>query len=380
MFSASIPEKVYFQETKYNSKWKERITSITTRWINLPIKNANQPSQIFLEKKKRYSVYSSNDTNAAKYVNNFNYIEKENDPIKLKVIGYIGNKFSQSEIKNEVVVSTEDDLCFTIGVDVLTNALLSGPVIDGFLPGEYIFAKFGNTVKAIQVDSELHQGVLQFSAEKENKKITTKKMNVGEVYATPAGNMGLLLGFVNTETMKVELAPGVERYFSPKNNMPNDVKKFKVNFERKNLQTLWFSVGNKNERAVVTKKQIEEDYLDALHNKMVFHFSVKDAHSFNNKIDIERIDIDYQTIKNIRNFVSQKVEAWIKNDRVYRANPDLYINSNSPSKKKTLNPPDKIRHFDALSTAKYANMLNMVPYGMDPIRSDLCKVFEEWNK
>lgn len=372
MFAASIPKYVFFKSIAKSSRTKP-----INGWSDLPIKNKFQAEcyQNFDFRDKCYNVFSSDDpkNNVEIYNDDNKYIKVENSPIRLRLVGYksVGRIYDYK--RHVLIVATPDGFCFPIGHDIFINSvLMDGLSAKGELPGEYIFARFAKFVKPIRIDSGIHKAVLELEKNKQKKKINIRHMNVGEIYATAAGNAALFLGFVNTESMIVDLPPKIDRYFFQKKHSVNDpVTDFGVHFIGKKLLTLWMKIGNINEGDDMSPDIIKSILDDALFKPRLYFFDTKKNHCYNNLVSEKRINVPDDIIIRIRRiFISKSLEA-IKSNRIYRTNIDMYSKQNQ-------NTLDKIRHFDAITASEYSQTANMVPYGMEPIRSELCKMFEPW--
>lgn len=377
MFSATIPEYVFFKFIG-----KSRREDPINGWSHLPPKNKYQSDcyQNFDFRDKRCNIFSSDDPEekVVKYNKNVEYIKVENNPIRLRLVGYksVGRAYDYK--KHDLIVATSDGFCFPIGHDVFVNSVLTdGLSADGELPGEYIFARFTKVVKPIRVGSGVHKAVLELKTRKQKQKINVRNMNVGEVYATGAGNTALFLGFVNTESMIVDTPPGIDRYFFRREHSAADpVADFGVRFKKKKLLSLWMEAGNINEGIDLNAEVVKSVLEEALNQPLHYRFSAKKNHRYNNLVSDKRIDVPDDVIIRIRRMVAGKAIKSIESNRLFRANTEMY--NISRQAKQNQNPPDKLRHFDAVTASDYAQTANMVPYGMEPIRSELCKMFEPW--
>lgn len=381
MFSASIPKTVFFKKAKAGYLFNR----IRNDWSLLPEKSQYQNSNQIKGQLPKFDVYSSDDKKVLTYSLKNGFINEENQPIRLKLVGYAMPGRIYDTKKYELIVATPNGVHFSISHDVFLNAILeSGLEPGGMLPGKYIFAKFGKLIRPIQVESNLHKAVLDYINDGEKTKIKIKQLQVGEVYATAAGNLGLFLGFVNTELMKVVLLPGTERYFSPRENKSEDpLVDFKVKYKEKTLLSLWMDLGNKNEGYNISPDALAQQVSKALADKLFYRFSVKDQHRYNDKVSIKKVQLPDDIIKRVRDITAKKIFDLVEKEKFYRANPDLTgysLSVQKPKVKPERKPPDILRHFDALRVSEHSGVINMVPYGMKPIRADVCSLFDKWVK
>lgn len=378
MFSASIPEKIFFKKDTTGYRYNR----IRNDWAFLPEKNIYQTQNSLKDKTYKFNVFSSNDAKAKSYTLKNGYIEEENVAIRLKLVGYAMPGRVYDTRRYELIVATPNGIHFSISHDVFLNAVLeSGLEPGGMLPGKYIFVKFAKSVRPVQIESNLYKAVLDLEKDKEKKKIKIKNMQVGDVYATGAGNLGLFLGFINTEAMKVvNLPPSAEKHFYSKIHSTKDpLVDFGIRYKEKTLLSLWMDIGNKNEGHNVSPSYLAQEVTKALSGKLHYRFVVKNQHRYNDKVSDKRTILPDDVIQKVRNITTFKVHEMIENDKKYRANPNMYALQMTKATVPTVwNPPDILRHFDALRVAEYSYILNMVPFGMKPVRSDVCKIFDKW--
>lgn len=381
MFSASIPKKIFFKKAKSGYSFNR----IRNDWSLLPEKSPYQNPDRIKGGLKKFDVFSSDDAKSNSYLLKNGFIGEDNQPIRLRLVGYAMPGRVYDTKKYDLIVATPNGIHFSISHDVFLNAILeSGLEPGGMLPGKYIFVKFAKHTRPIQVNSNLHKAVLDYINDRRKTKIKIKQLQVGEVYSTGAGNLGLFLGFVNTELMQVTLPPGTEKYFSSRiNSVKDPLIDFEVTYKEKTLLSLWMDLGNKNEGYDVSPDTLNEQVTKVINDKLFYRFSVKDQHRFNDKVSTKKIQLPDDIIQKVRNITANKLSDLVEKEKHYRANPDL-TNYNSlfqrPKVKTPLNPPDILRHYDALRIAEYSQVLNMVPFGMKPIKADVCKLFDKWTK
>lgn len=83
--------------------------------------------------------------------------------------------------------------------DVLLDTIQEvGISAGGILNGTYLFATVGSQMKLIREGSALHNDLIRATTRRNSKKISSKDLQIGGVYATVGGEMFVFGGFVDT--------------------------------------------------------------------------------------------------------------------------------------------------------------------------------------
>jgi len=90
--------------------------------------------------------------------------------------------------------------------DSLMDGMMLGGITDGpELKGEYIFAQADGKLQLVRVGSVFHRAVINAEERRKSAKIEGLKMNPGRMYKDKNGNIGILIGFVNTVSYSPKL-------------------------------------------------------------------------------------------------------------------------------------------------------------------------------
>lgn len=113
-------------------------------------------------------------------------VELENKPItNVELLSS-----NQVKIDNKFSCWVDGEFIFDVAYNCINN--------NGKLNGSFIFASIGGDVKLLRVGSALHKCVVESDRRRKSPKIKKNDFEVGGVYATPSGNLGLFLGHVDT--------------------------------------------------------------------------------------------------------------------------------------------------------------------------------------
>lgn len=130
------------------------------------------------------------------------YVSREN-----KGVG--GYRILDLEVRSEggrayKVVSPEGfyvDLREDVLLDTIQEVGISA---GGILNGTYLFATVGSQMKLIREGSALHKDLIGATTRRNSKKISSKDLEIGGVYATVGGQMFVFGGFVDTTYISAE--------------------------------------------------------------------------------------------------------------------------------------------------------------------------------
>jgi len=116
-----------------------------------------------------------------------------NSPIK-------GLRIITLEIRGEggraYKVVSEEGYCYDLREDVILEAMIeAGIERGGILNGEYVWAVQGSQMKLTRVGSPLYRDLTKTTERRELKKISAKDLVPGGIYARPAGERGVFIGF-----------------------------------------------------------------------------------------------------------------------------------------------------------------------------------------
>jgi len=126
---------------------------------------------------------------------------RDNAPIKnLRVYDY--SNYSQSGGTIFKVV-TEDGLSVDLREEILMHIMFrEGVGKGGLLKGEFVFGRIGSHTQLVLCGSELHEKLIEATAEKGLKKIKNSELIPGQIYHSRAGLRALFLGNVSVPEAK----------------------------------------------------------------------------------------------------------------------------------------------------------------------------------
>ncbi len=310
----------------------------------------------------------------------------DNKPMELQLIGYrdVSKPTSPQSLQPYVKLNYSDnnhdgiEEAFPIEIDVLLEALQQDRLKeDGTLPGEYVFATANRKVKLVRVGSKLHEAIVSLMEKRNKKSIKVKELDVGDVYATDSGKAAVFLGFVNTESIQVNIKNSYKtrRYYSDRNFEEG----FEVKFKEGKLASLWFETNlfdymlNRN----VTSTELAHMIDKRLKESRASHsFSVKKKHSYKVRLDnMNRVDVPDDIIFRVRNLAIEEIRQALERNRELR---QMMHNRRFGNNEHSQPKMDKIRYFDVISVKDLAQKANMVPYGANVMRAEPLKLFEQW--
>lgn len=168
-------------------------------------------------------------------------LRKENQPIAgIKVIG-LEDKGEGPRIYK---VLTPDGFYFDISQDVLLETMKTkGIEPEGILGGQFVWAMVGTEPKLVRVDSELFVALLEAGERSILASIPKKKFKIGKIYESKLGERGIFLGYVTTETWKLEWPNGRSTFSNL--YIKTDAKPTLVG-KQCNKHMLWFDVPHWN--------------------------------------------------------------------------------------------------------------------------------------
>lgn len=163
----------------------------------------------------KYSVVraSSNDSK---------YQKIENKPFKVQLVG------GQKDYKDRscLFVKNEQDVCHVMYIDIFLEAFFnSGIDEDGWFRDEFVFASYGNEVKLIRNNSNLHEAI-KFYSTNNTQKIKSDDLEVGRIYKTRTGKKAVFLGYVTTVYYKRNKEEAVESQTIGKAGLWMDVHRY----------------------------------------------------------------------------------------------------------------------------------------------------------
>lgn len=368
-YSARIPEYLIF-----NGSMRPKKVSTNASWDRLPTTHPEQKdARRFKEKAYEWNYWvPSTAKEVEKYREQKNTYIHKNEPTKLKLVGWA---------YEDMQVVLPSGHLVDLPLDILYNTVRSG----GFekdnktFKGKFVFAMANRKLIPVKVGSGIHKGILDHIKLKERPKIKVKDLVVGNVYSTPAGNSALFLGYVNTETMVVDIPKGTNRWGRHRYNKfdtNKPVEKFNVRFLKKKLASLWFET---NLATWDGRKYKPEEILNSVQSaiksrSVAYRFRCKKSHRYVTKVPNLYVDLPTNIVQQVRNAYEQTAREVIDDSRTRRGSGISIYNRNIPKNAKR----DKLRHYDALRVRDYAAECNMTLYGMDFIRSDVFKQFEPW--
>lgn len=380
-FVAKIPKEIVF---KLNHA-KDKLPQFTnTNWYDLPETHSEQKDvkKFQVQTTVAHPFVVATKRELKKYENDPKYFVHRNEPMNICLAGYmdVGTK-TVSKFEAQVLLPTGHSV--SIPHDVLINSLLiDGIGADGKLNGEYIFAILNRRIKLIRVDTGIHRAVQKHIKNRARKPMSVKEMTVGKVYKTAAGNTGLFLGFVTTETMVVDVPEGIKHYWNSRNEpdiSTKPVDPFSVRFLPQELASLWYPVRIFHwSGKQTTEDDLYQRFLANIRSEQWFNVTVNKSHSYVEEVSGYHLDFPFDVVTHIRTGVTKKAQETLERNMILRTNQHVnYIQSNWHE---AHNPPDAVRHYDAISIQYYAGLSNMSLFGTGFIRSEPFKLFEPWEK
>lgn len=224
MISGNIPEKITILTRK-----PEKVGEIEV----IPAFISDAKNEKTLETgrtwAKRYQYVVPKDD-----IRGSEYVGREN-----KGVG--GYRIIDLEVRSEggrayKVVSPEGfyvDLREDVLLDTIQEVGISA---GGILNGTYLFATVGSQMKLIREGSALHNDLIGATTRRNSKKISSKDLQIGGVYATVGGEMFVFGGFVDTVYIKAD-------YYTYKNGSYYAKYDFSDPKPMKKMQ-LWLEVPN----------------------------------------------------------------------------------------------------------------------------------------
>lgn len=201
-------------------------------------------------------------------------LKKENQPISgIKVIGL--------EVRGEggraYKVVTPDGFYFDLREDVLLDTMLTkGVQPGGILAGEYQWARVGTEMKLVRVDSQLYHALLEAGERSILASIPKSKFEVGRIYESKQGERGIFLGYITTESWKLDWPNGTS---SLRNTYMKTDDKPTLVVKKLNRHMLWFDVSHwtlKDKKIDPTPQLFKK----ALANpEFSYHFKLRGSHS-----------------------------------------------------------------------------------------------------
>jgi len=371
-YAAKIPSYLIF-----SGLHKPKETPTRVCWDRLPLSDPNQKdARRFQEQVSEWGYWATDSKKEIeKDKKSKHCFVYENKPTKLALVGWDTENMQACLPSGHVI---------KLPLDIFFNAIRN----KGFesdnktLKGKFIFVMANRKLIPIQVGSGIHKGILDHIKRKMKPKINVEDLVVGNLYSTPGGDTALFLGYVNTETMVVDLPPGVPRWTYPGGNnkqtvsVDTPIQNFEVRFLKKKLATLWFETNLCNWQGTPYKPEDLLSKIDvSLENKFnLFAFRCKKSHSYVTKISNFYVELPTAIVLQVRNAHNQVARAAIEEYRLHRGCNVAFGKSLLASK----GPIDKLRHFDAIRIEDLAAECNMTLYGMGIIRSDVFSQFDPW--
>lgn len=213
-------------------------------------------------------------TNKSETTGTVQKVNLENKPISnIRVIGL--------EVRGEggraYKVTTPDGYYFDLREDVLLDTMLTkGIQPGGILSGEYIWGRVGTEMKLVRVGSELYTALLEAGERSILSSIPKNKLEVGTIYESKQGERGIFLGYITTESWRLEWPNGqsaLGHHYLKTNQKP------KLMARKLNRHMLWFDVSHwtlKNKKTDPTPQLFQT----AMNERgLSHHFKLRGSHS-----------------------------------------------------------------------------------------------------
>ena len=265
---------------------------------------------------------------------------------------------------------------FDMREDVLLDVLRFASVgPGGRIQDKFVWGIVGSQIKLVRVGSELHKALLAGSERKKLKKITNRNLEVGGIYLTKGGQLGVFLGFVD-HTFKVEkqgLYRGNRHYHRDTDLAGLTLSKIKTN---QKTMLWWNSYSADAKDLKKTKAEFRKDLTQEYdkqsdryhrHSFPAYHFDFKKSHSFVEKIG--QVSLDEDVILQLRDAAAKHAEACgeaqvertveQRNEQIDRWNNNSARNRwGSEPKECTKFELDSSRLYDFLNASE---LINIVP-------------------
>jgi len=380
-FVANFPKEIVFRLVLPN---EDEYFITNNNWFDLPEAHPCQKDvqKFQFETIPAYPFIVRTKKELKNYKKDHRFHIHENKPVEIKLAGY-EDEGTKSQTRLEAQVQLPSGHSVSISQDVFINALLKGGLgPGGKLPGKYVFATVNRRVKLVQVDSGLYNAICKQVKNRSRKPLAMEQMDVGKVYKTAAGTTGLFLGFVTTETMKVDLPSDAKRYWSildlQRINL-EPLADFGVRFLPQKLASLWYLINiNKWSGGQLTQDELLEKLLKDITNEKLNKIQVNKTHRYVEEVKGYHLDFPFDIVTAIRSIAVRKAETLIHKARIRRTNPQ-FVNYKSKFDESTVkNKPDILRHYDACLIELDAALANMSLFGSGLVRSEPFKMFERW--
>lgn len=185
LFSGILPDNVVIV------KGATKNITLGSQWQDKKFKTSLivQPSLVIENNNQRSLTYAKN-----LFQNNYTVETWQNLPIKNIQICSVNYNQTYKIIANGLYLNAPADL-------ITDGMLRSGLKKGGILEGEFIFAKVGQYLRLIKINSDLHKAIIELQERSKLKKIKSKELEVGSTYIDKRGNHFLYLGFVDTQAL-----------------------------------------------------------------------------------------------------------------------------------------------------------------------------------
>lgn len=155
--------------------------------------------------------------------------------------------------------------------DVLMDALLNCNVKNGWIEGNFLWARLSSQMRLVRVGSSLYEEIKKLDVKKDLKPLSKKNLEIGQIYSNKKGEKAIFLGYVNQTKFILKSKNTYEKQILNKNAMafleiPNyiqNIMKFVndcKNNTKDNIQTFYFKVVNSN--SYVTKENLNKINID----------------------------------------------------------------------------------------------------------------------
>lgn len=310
-----------------------------------------------------------------KYANDENVTVFENKPMSgIRLVGrsYHGN------VPDQFLVLLPNGLLVEMETDSFMEVMLNeGIKPGGILPGEWIWARVPGTMKLVRLGTGFHQALLDYENRESVPLYSVKEMNVGRAYKNAEGNVAIFLGFINTLTMHLRVHPEdkekTKRSRRYRYNSDEQQVRYDVSFNKAELATLWcqswYTSDLEKYRNEITK---------FISDKKPYYIKAIKKHNYIEELDVAKFAVPDDIIMQTRNNAEHSMIEQLK--RVAH-NESRKLLGYSMHKQTDINLHSYTPTYEAAkSVRQYATMVNMVPFGVEPILSDTLSIFKPFEK
>lgn len=311
----------------------------------------------------------------SKYANHKDITVIENKPMSgIRLVG----RSCYGIAPNQFLVLLPNGLLVEMETDSFMEVILNeGIKPGGILPGEWIWARVPGTMKLVRLGTGFHQALIDYEKREKVPLYSVKEMNVGRAYKSAEGNVAVFLGFINTLTMHIRVHPEDKektklsrRY---RYNSDEQQVRYDVSFNKAELATLWYQSWYTSDL-----EKYRNEIAKIISDKKPNCIKAIKKHNYIEELDVAKFavpdDIIMQTRNNAEHIMIKQLKRFVHNE-------SLRLLGHSVFKQTDINLLSYTPTYQAAKFVRqYATMVNMVPFGVEPILSDTLSIFKQFEK